>query len=366
MTPREIEGHAKRLRERRLEVEKRLSDPAVYANQDESTSLSRELRRLDSFLSLYDEWAKLVDNIENDKAALTDETDPEFRELLTSEISSGETRAAELEKAVLVALLPPDPDDDRNIIVEIKPAAGGEEAALFAGDLYRAYCHYADKKGWKRETLELSESDLGGLRGVVFSLRGENVHSRMKHESGVHRVQRIPVTESGGRIHTSTITVAVLPEAQEVEVDVNPDDLRIDVFRASGPGGQCVNTTDSAVRITHIPTGTVVVSQQEKSQHRNKDIAMRILRARLFERIRSEEAAKAAASKRAQVGTGDRSERIRTYNYARNSVADHKHGVTTHNLPKFLEGELDPLLDEIAAVECAKALGDLTAETGDA
>lgn len=366
MTPKDIEGHAARLRERRAEVEKLLSDPSVYANQEESTSLSRELRRIDTFLDSYGEWTNLLDELESNRGMLSTETDPEFSELLVSEIETAEKRAAELEKLVLAALLPPDPDGSRNTIVEIKPAAGGDEAALFAGDLYRAYCHYAEKRGWKRETLDITESDLGGIRDVVFSLRGDDVYTRMKSESGVHRVQRVPVTESGGRIHTSTVTVSVLPEAKEVEFEINPDDLRVDVFRASGPGGQCVNTTDSAVRITHVPTGTVVVSQQEKSQHRNKEIAMRILRARLFEKKRAEEAEKAADAKRAQVGTGDRSERIRTYNYARNSVADHKHGVTIHNLPKFLEGELDPLFDEIAAIECERALGLLAENAKDA
>jgi peptide chain release factor 1 len=365
MTPKEIEGHAKRLEERRAEVEKLLSDPAAYSDQEKSTALSKELRRIDSFLASHGEWTALLEELDSNRGMLENESDPEFAELLASEIETAEKRADELEKLVLAALLPPDPDGSRNIIVEVKPAAGGGEAALFAGELYRAYCHYADKKGWKRETLDLTESDLGGIRDAMFSLRGEEVFSRMKHECGVHRVQRVPVTESGGRIHTSTVTVAVIPEAKEIEFNVNQEDLRIDVFRASGPGGQCVNTTDSAVRITHLPTGTVVVSQQEKSQHRNKEIAMRILRARLFERKRAEEAEKAAANKRAQVGTGDRSERIRTYNFARNSVADHKHGVTIHNLPKFLEGEMDTLLDAIAAVECERALG-LLAEKADA
>jgi peptide chain release factor 1 len=255
--------------------------------------------------------------------------------------------------------LPPDPNDSRNIIVEIRPAAGGDESALFAGDLYRLYTRYGETQNWKQEILEYSSSDLGGIKSVSFSLSGDDVYSHLKYESGVHRVQRIPVTESGGRIHTSTVTVSVLPEAQEVELHIDPEDLRIDVFRASGPGGQCVNTTDSAVRITHEPTGLVVVSQQEKSQHRNKEIAMRILRARLLEQKQREEADKHADARRAQVGSGDRSERIRTYNFPQNRITDHRYNLTLYYLSKVMEGELDILLDKIIDIDCQRRLAEL-------
>ncbi|MFA7231633.1 MAG: peptide chain release factor 1, partial [Victivallaceae bacterium] len=255
--------------------------------------------------------------------------------------------------------LPPDPNDSRNIIIEIRPAAGGDESALFVGDLYRLYSRYAEKRGWKLEILDMTASDLGGIKNLAFSLSGEDVFSRMKYESGVHRVQRVPTTESGGRIHTSTVTVAVMPEAEEVDIDIRQEDLRFDVFRSSGPGGQCVNTTDSAVRVTHIPTGVSVASQQEKSQHRNKEIAIRILRSRLLEVKQREEAAKQAADKRAQVGTGDRSERIRTYNFPQNRVTDHRYGITLYALPILLEGELDLLLEQIITIDCERQLDAL-------
>ena len=290
---------------------------------------------------------------------LTGENDPEMRELLETDIADLNQQSAELEKKVQLALLPPDPNDAKNIIVGIKPAAGGDEAALFAGDLFRAYLHFAEKQGWKVEILDESATDLGGIKDVSFSLSGSEVFSRMKYESGVHRVQRVPATEASGRIHTSTITVAVMPEAEEVELDIKPEELRFDVFRSSGPGGQCVNTTDSAVRVTHIPTGLSVASQQEKSQHRNKEIALRILYARLLERKQEEEAQKQAASKRSQVGTGDRSERIRTYNYPQNRVTDHRFNVSSFDLPKVMEGELDLILEPIIQINCERQLEEL-------
>ena len=241
----------------------------------------------------------------------------------------------------------------------MQPAAGGDEAALFTSELFRAYLYFAEKQGWKVEILEQSDTDLGGVKNVSFSLSGCDVYSKMKFESGVHRVQRVPATEAGGRIHTSTITVSVMPEAEEVELDIRQEDLRFDVFRSSGPGGQCVNTTDSAVRVTHIPTGLSVASQQEKSQHRNKEIAIRILYARLLERKQSEEAAKQAADKRSQVGTGDRSERIRTYNFPQNRVTDHRFNVSTFDLPKLMQGELDLILNPIFKLVCEQQLDSL-------
>ena len=261
-----------------------------------------------------------------------------------------------MEDAIKISLLPPDPNDSKNIIVEVKPAAGGDEAALFAAELFRAYLYFAEKQGWKVEILERSDTDLGGLKNVSCSFSGSDVYSMMKYESGVHRVQRVPETETGGRVHTSTITVSIMPEAEEVELDIKPEDLRFDVFRSSGPGGQCVNTTDSAVRVTHIPTGLSVASQQEKSQHRNKEIALRILYARLLERKQEEENAKMAADKRSQVGTGDRSERIRTYNFPQNRVTDHRFNVSTFDLPKMMQGDIDLILNPILKIVCEQQL----------
>ena len=359
MTPVEIEGHIGSLKNRFDEITEELSDPAVYSDQNKCKNLSRERQKLDALFSNYERWLTVLKELIENKEMLADETDEDFKTVISGDIESLTEESENLERVILASLLPPDPNDSKNIIVEIKPAAGGDESALFAGDLLRSYSFYAEKKSWRKEVLEMTESDLGGIRNVVFSLSGGDVFSRMKYESGVHRVQRVPSTESGGRIHTSTVTVSVLPEAEEVEMEIDPNDLRIDVYRASGPGGQCVNTTDSAVRITHIPTDTVVTSQQEKSQHRNKEIAMRILRARLLEKKEQEEAAKLAASKRAQVGTGDRSERIRTYNFPQNRITDHRYNLSVHNLPKFLEGDLDMLFDQILALECQKKLSEL-------
>lgn len=359
MTPDDIAGHLESLRSRYEELEKRLSDPSIYSDHIEAEKVSREHRKLAKLFSAADRWTKALEELGENTQMLRQEEDEELREMISSDIEKLEDETAGLEKEIRFALLPPDPNEARNIIVEIRPAAGGDESALFAGDLFRMYSKYAEQHGWKHEILDISPSDLGGIKEVVFSLCGDNVFSRMKYESGVHRVQRVPSTESGGRIHTSTVTVAVLPEAEEVEIEINPEDLRIDVFRSSGPGGQSVNTTDSAVRITHEPTGLSVSSQQEKSQHRNKEIAMRILRARLLEQQQREEAAKQAASKRAQIGTGDRSERIRTYNFPQNRVSDHRFAVNIHNLPGLLEGNMDMLLDEIIRVDCEQRLDAL-------
>lgn len=356
MTPKDIDSQVDHFRGHLAEVERRLGDPSIYSNQTEMKQVSREHRRLTSFFSIYDRWSDVVDRLDENRLLLERESDDEMRELVNADIVELEKDSARLEKEVQLALLPPDPDESRDIIVEIRPAAGGDESALFAGELHRLYARYAERRGWKLETLHLNGSDLGGVKEVSFSLGGEDVFSRMRYESGVHRVQRVPTTESGGRIHTSTVTVAVFAEAEEVEIEIKPEDLRIDVFRASGPGGQCVNTTDSAVRITHEPTGLSVASQQEKSQHRNKEIAMRILRARLLERQRREEAEKQAASKRAQIGTGERSERIRTYNFPQNRVTDHRFNVSIHDLPTLMDGELDLLLEPIIAVDQERRL----------
>lgn len=362
MTTLDIASYIEGMKKRFSELEARMADSSIYAKPAEAKALSREHLKLTRLFADYDKWQSILKQREDNLAMLHEEKDQELKDLIQADIESINVEAVALEKAISRALLPPDPNEDRNSIVEIRPAAGGEEAALFASELYRMYTKYAESKKWKVELLDLSMSDLGGIKEAVFCVSGDDVFSRLKYESGVHRVQRIPRTEAGGRIHTSTITVAVLGEAEEVELDLRQEDLKFDVFRSSGPGGQCVNTTDSAVRVTHIPTGLSVASQQEKSQHRNKEIALRILRARLLERMQQEEAAKQAATKKAQVGTGDRSERIRTYNFPQNRVTDHRFGVNVYDLPRLLEGDLDSLFDQIIEIDCERKLAAAIAQ----
>ena len=359
MVPSDIVDQINRLKTRFSELETELADPAIYDNPAKSQAVSREHRKLGNLFANYDNWVKAIDELAANRELLEGESDEEMRSLIAADIEQLEKDTVKLESTIRMALLPPEPNDAKNIIVEIRPAAGGDEAALFAGELCRLYMRYAETHGWKIEILEQSDSDLGGIKNVAFSLSGDGVYSRMKYESGVHRVQRIPATESGGRIHTSTVTVAVMAEAEAVELNIRQEDLRFDVFRSSGPGGQCVNTTDSAVRVTHIPTGLSVASQQEKSQHRNKEIALRILYARMLEMKQLEEAAKQAADKRSQVGTGDRSERIRTYNYPQNRVTDHRYNVSTYNLPYMMEGDLDLILNQIVEQVCEQKLASL-------
>lgn len=359
MVPEDIAGYIENLHGRFAELEAALADPAIYARGAECRRVSQEHRKLETLFRKFDDWRKALAELADNREMLTAETDAELRELIAADIAELEVKAQKLEADIQISLLPPDPNDAKNIIVGIKPAAGGDEAALFAGELFRAYMKFAEKKGWRIEVLDQTDTELGGIKDVSFSLSGDEVYSLMKYESGVHRVQRVPATEAGGRIHTSTVTVAVMPEAEEVELDIRPEDLRFDVFRSSGPGGQCVNTTDSAVRVTHIPTGIAVASQQEKSQHRNKEIALRILYARLLEHKQQEEADKQAADKRSQVGTGDRSERIRTYNFPQNRVTDHRFNVNTFDLPKLMEGELDLILDQILMIACERRLDQL-------
>ncbi|WP_288615803.1 peptide chain release factor 1 [Victivallis vadensis] len=359
MVPEDIAGYIENLHGRFAELEAALADPAIYAKGAECRRVSQEHRKLETLFRKFDDWRKALAGLADNREMLTAETDAELRELIAADIAELEVKAQKLEADIQISLLPPDPNDAKNIIVGIKPAAGGDEAALFAGELFRAYMKFAEKKGWRIEVLDQTDTELGGIKDVSFSLSGDEVYSLMKYESGVHRVQRVPATEAGGRIHTSTVTVAVMPEAEEVELDIRPEDLRFDVFRSSGPGGQCVNTTDSAVRVTHIPTGIAVASQQEKSQHRNKEIALRILYARLLEHKQQEEADKQAADKRSQVGTGDRSERIRTYNFPQNRVTDHRFNVNTFDLPKLMEGDLDLILDQILMIACERRLDQL-------
>ena len=336
----ETEGRARAL-------EEQLADPAVAGRSGEFQALAKEFGRLRPLLEAGARYRRLVADLEGARALLA-EDDEELRQEAREEIGRVEPELAAVERQIRLLLVPPDPNDERNAILEIRSGAGGEEASLFAGDLYRMYCRYAERRGWKVEPLSFSESSTGGVKEVIATIAGAGVWSRLKHERGVHRVQRVPVTEAAGRIHTSTVTVAVLPEAEEVEIQIDPKDLRIDVMRAGGPGGQSVNTTDSAVRITHLPTGLVVQCQDEKSQLKNKARAMKILRARLLEQEQARADAERAADRRSQVGTGERSERIRTYNYPQSRVTDHRAGVTLHKLPAVLEGDLDELLDAVA------------------
>jgi peptide chain release factor 1 len=342
------------------ELSIKISDPSIMAEQKEWQRLCKEHSELETVVINFREYKKAQDDLEADKEMLRDENDREMREMLQEEIKELTTVIEEKQKELKILLLPKDPNDDKNVFIEVRAGAGGEEAALFAANLTRMYTRYAERKGWKIETISINATDIGGFKEIVFMAKGAGAYSRLKYESGVHRVQRVPDTESSGRIHTSTATVAVLPEVDDVEIDINPNDLRIDVFRASGHGGQCVNTTDSAVRITHLPTGLVVSCQDEKSQLKNKEKAMKVLKSRLFERAEAQRSASIAEDRKSQVGTGDRSERIRTYNYPQGRVTDHRIGVTLYKLDSFLDGDIDDILDALITVDQAekmKAMG---------
>lgn len=352
MTPDDLSSILLSMKARHAELEEQLADPQIYANRFRCRALTRERGHLEDFFRIHDSWTRALRESAENRAMLQTEQDETLRQLIESELVLLNGKIAEAENSIGAMLLPPDPNDSRSAIVEIRPAAGGEEAALFAGTMFRLYSKYAEHRGWKYELLDLSESELGGIKEVTFSLSGDDVFSRMKFESGVHRVQRVPVTETSGRIHTSTITVSVLPEAEDMDdIVLQNEDLEISTFRSSGPGGQNVNRTDSAVRIVHKPSGITVASQQERSQIRNREIAMRILKTKLLEIRQREEARKHADSKRQQVGTGDRSERIRTYNFPQSRVTDHRFGISVHDLPGLLEGGLDLLLDQILTEE---------------
>ena len=305
----------------------------------------------------YREYKQNKAMIEDDTAMMDDpDTDKEFKEMLVDEIKTAKENIEKIEEELKVLLLPKDPNDDKNVIVEIRGGAGGDEAALFAGDLFRMYSMYADSKRWKTEVLNLSEIGIGGIKEVTFMIEGEGAYSRLKFESGVHRVQRVPETESSGRIHTSTVTVAVLPEVDEVEVEINPDDLQIDTYRSSGAGGQHVNKTESAIRITHIPTGIVVACQDERSQHKNREAAMKMLRSRLYEKMERERSESIAADRKSQVGTGDRSERIRTYNFPQGRMTDHRIGLTLYKLEQIMNGDLDEVIDALVTTDQSEKL----------
>ncbi len=346
--------------ERRFEeVLRLLSEPDAASDSQRFQALLKEQGDLAPVVEAYREYKRCQQNIEDSRALLSEESDAELRQLAKEEMNDSEKRLAELEEQLMILLLPKDPNDEKNVIVEIRAGTGGEEAALFAAEIYRMYLHYAENRGWRVETMDMEETGIGGMKFVSFMVYGRGAYSALKYESGVHRVQRVPETESGGRIHTSAVTVAILPEAEEVDVRVDPNDIRFDVFRASGNGGQCVNTTDSAVRLTHIPTGIVISCQDEKSQLKNKDKAMRVLRAKLYDLERQKAHDAEAEARKSQVGSGDRSEKIRTYNFPQGRVTDHRIKLTLYRLDEILGGDIQEIIDSLTAADQAAKLANL-------
>lgn len=353
------------LREKLSEIEQKynkltqkLSQPDIERGSEEYQKLMQKQSRLQEIVNKYHEYEEVLSEIEELKGLLK-EDDEEMVELARMELEELKPKKERLQEELPLLLLPDNPDDKKNVIVEIRSGAGGDEAAIFAADLYRMYAHYAEDNSWETEVMSANRSEVGGFKEIIFSVEGKNVYEKLKYESGVHRVQRVPSTESSGRIHTSTATVAVLPEAQEVDIDIDENDLKIDYFRSSGPGGQSVNTTDSAVRITHEPSGLTVSCQDEKSQHKNRARAMRILRARLQEKKEEEKQAKRAEARKSQIGSGDRSEKIRTYNFPQNRVSDHRINLTEHQLEDILDGELDIIIEPLIEEDNLKKLEQL-------
>jgi len=333
-----------------------ISDPEVIADNNRWRSLMKEHSDLTPVIDAYREYNRVTESLEEAKELLNESSDEDLRQLAKEEIKDAQIALEEISAQLKVLLLPKDPNDDKNVIVEIRGGAGGDEAALFANTLFRMYGHYADSRRWKTEIMSSNENGIGGFKEIVFMIQGRGAYSRLKYESGVHRVQRVPETESSGRIHTSTVTVAVLPEAEDVDVNLDMNDVRVDVYRSSGNGGQSVNTTDSAVRVTHVPTGIVVACQDEKSQLKNKDKALKILRTKLYDLEQEKQHSQLSAERRSQIGTGDRSERIRTYNFPQSRVTDHRISLTLHKLDAVLDGDLDEILDNCITQDQAKKL----------
>lgn len=346
----------KELEEKFDALSERVNDPAVISNQEEWRKLMKEHSDLSPIIEKYRQYNTAEASFQEAKELMNESDDEEMKQLAREEFSESKELMETIKRDLTILLLPKDPNDDKNVIVEIRGGAGGDEAALFAGVLYRMYSRYAERHRWKTEIMSANESDIGGFKEVSFMINGKGAYSRLKYESGVHRVQRIPATESSGRIHTSTVTVAVLPEAEEVDVDLDMNDVRVDVFRSSGNGGQSVNTTDSAVRVTHMPTGIVISCQDEKSQLKNKDKALKVLRARLYDLELEKQRSEQSQARKSQVGTGDRSERIRTYNYPQGRVTDHRVGLTLHRLEAILDGDLDEVMDTLISTEQAESL----------
>ncbi|MFP3125417.1 peptide chain release factor 1 [Ectobacillus funiculus] len=333
-----------------------LSDPAIVNDPKKLREYSKEQSDIQETVEVYREYKSVREQLKDAKAMLEDKLDADMREMVKEEVSELEKQEAELAGRLKILLLPKDPNDDKNVIIEIRGAAGGDEAALFAGTLYRMYSRFAEVQGWKSEVIEASPTELGGFKEIIFMINGAGAYSKMKFENGAHRVQRVPETESGGRIHTSTATVAVLPEAEEVEIEIHDKDIRVDTFASSGPGGQSVNTTMSAVRLTHIPTGVVVSCQDEKSQIKNKEKAMKVLRARVYDKFQQEAQAEYDQNRKQAVGTGDRSERIRTYNFPQNRVTDHRIGLTIQKLDQIIQGKLDDIINALIMEDQAQKM----------
>jgi len=339
------------------EINLKLSDPQVIANQEEYRRLMKEFSELGEIVDKYREYKKVKSDIAESRDLLDSTLEKDFRELVQAEYDEAREKLETIEGELKLLLAPKDPNDNRSVIMEIRGGAGGEEAALFAADLFRMYSMYAERRRWKTEILDLNDTEIGGIKEVVFAIEAQGAYSRLKYESGVHRVQRVPTTESSGRIHTSTVTVAVLPEVDEVDIDINPNDLQIDTYRASGAGGQHINKTDSAIRITHLPTGIVVTCQDQRSQHKNKDKAMKVLRSKLYEIAQEQQNSEIASARKNQVGTGDRSERIRTYNFPQGRVSDHRISLTLYKIDEIMDGDLDEIIDALITADQSEKLG---------
>ena len=340
------------------ELSKKVSDPDVIAKQKEWQKLMKEMSDLEPIVKEYTAYKKAKEELEEAKEILDMEDDEELREMAREELKANEAAIEEYTENLKILLLPKDPNDDKNVILEVRAGTGGDEAALFGSDLLRMYLRYAERMRWKTELIESNETEIGGVKEVVMLVKGKGAYSRLKYESGVHRVQRAPETESGGRVHTSAASVAVMPEVDDVEVNLDPNDVRVDVYRASGNGGQCVNTTDSAVRLTHMPTGLVVTCQDEKSQIKNKEKAFKVLKSRLFDLMQQEQNDKIAAERKSQIGSGDRSERIRTYNFPQSRITDHRINLTLYKLDSFLDGDLDEVIDALITEDQAEKMRD--------
>lgn len=340
------------------EINMKLTDPSVINDQPVYTSLMKEYSELSDIVEKYREYKQFKKDIKDSKEMLEDKPDKEMREMIQTELDIAQEGIQKVENELKILLMPKDPNDDKDVIVEIRGGAGGDEAALFAYVLYRIYTRYAERQNWSVDILDANETGIGGFKEVIFSIAGKGAYSRLKYESGVHRVQRVPETESSGRIHTSTVTVAVLPEVEDVDVEVNTNDLQIDTYRASGAGGQHVNKTSSAIRITHMPSGIVVTCQDQRSQHKNKEKAMRVLRSKLYEIAQSEQTSEVAESRKSQVGTGDRSERIRTYNYPQRRVTEHRIGLTLYKIDEILDGDIDDIIDALITHDQSQKLSN--------
>ena len=336
-----------------------LGDPSVVSDQEKFRSLMKEQKSLEALVECYKEYKETKQTIEDSLQLLDEESDAEMKEMLREELSDAKDKIPKLEEKLKILLLPKDPNDEKNVIVEIRAGVGGDEAALFAADMFRLYTRYAERRAWKIETMSVEDIGIGGIKTVSFMIKGDGAYSRLKFESGVHRVQRIPTTESGGRIHTSAITVAIMPEVEDVEVEIDMNDCKFDVFRASGNGGQCVNTTDSAVRLTHLPTGIVISCQDEKSQQQNKAKALKVLRAKLYEMEQERKHNDEAQLRKSQVGSGDRSEKIRTYNFHQGRVTDHRIGLTLYKIDQIMDGDLDEIIDSLIAADQAQKLASV-------